>query len=654
MRTPLRLGVQCVALAVLTSACYLDLGSGTSGGGGGASGYGGGVTGYGGGMTGYGGGYGYGGGFGGGGGFDAGFGGGAGGFGGGAGGFGGGAGFDGGCFFGQMDTPADDEPAHVPPAISGGTMTVLSDGTVAIGDSDRDQLYLVSPSNAVTTVALDSGDEPGRVAEGPNHTVFVALRRANAVAQIDVAGGTVLARLDACSAPRGVAWDDSAQRLYVACSSGELARLDFAGGSAPVRSVVHPVDDLRDVLLASGKVLVTTFREAAVYAVAADGTPTPFARPVGQVDPANPMRTFQPQVAWRTVATSTGLIMTYQQEETTPLTPASCGMSSYGTPGTGADGGSSAPTVGATVAQLSAATSRTLGLPQQTVLPVDVAATPNGNQVAIAYAGSGLVGVYDASVGFVGFFAVAQPTAVAFRGADLLAFSREPAQLTVVTAIVDGGVNWLGVSTPLSAVSVHSSAHDLFHLTTRNDIACASCHPEAGEDGHVWSLQEGVRRTPSLRGGLSGTAPFHWSGEETDLSTLMNDVFTLRMGGLQEPDTRVQALLTWLDAQPERTPPGDLDPVSVSRGASLFASLGCTNCHSGAVGTNNLTVDVGTGGAFQVPRLVELAYRAPFFHDGRVPALADRFTSLGGSAHTATSGLTPWQIDDLVSYLKTR
>ena len=54
MRTPLWVGVQCVALSVLTSACYFDLGSGTPGsGGGGASGYGGGATGYGGGTTGY-------------------------------------------------------------------------------------------------------------------------------------------------------------------------------------------------------------------------------------------------------------------------------------------------------------------------------------------------------------------------------------------------------------------------------------------------------------------------------------------------------------------------------------------------------------------------------------------------------------------------
>jgi cytochrome c peroxidase len=161
-------------------------------------------------------------------------------------------------------------------------------------------------------------------------------------------------------------------------------------------------------------------------------------------------------------------------------------------------------------------------------------------------------------------------------------------------------------------------------------------------------------RTPSLRGGISTTAPFHWGGEEPTMSQLMFDIFSMRMGGVQEPDPQVAALSNWLDAQPARTPPPE-DPAAVSRGRALFESsdTGCTACHSGALGTNNATVDVGTGQALQVPRLVELAYRAPFLHDGRAKTLQDRFGP-GGDLHGRTSQLTPADIDDLVAYLRSR
>ena len=63
-------------------------------------------------------------------------------------------------------------------------------------------------------------------------------------------------------------------------------------------------------------------------------------------------------------------------------------------------------------------------------------------------------------------------------------------------------------------------------------LACASCHPEGREDGHVWKFADfGSRRTQSIGGGLLGTEPFHWSGDMTDFKTLAHDVFTSRMSG---------------------------------------------------------------------------------------------------------------------------
>ena len=95
--------------------------------------------------------------------------------------------------------------------------------------------------------------------------------------------------------------------------------------------------------------------------------------------------------------------------------------------------------------------------------------------------------------------------------------------------------------------------------------------------------------------------------------------------------------------------------MATVRGRDLFAgAAGCVTCHSGRRFTNNATVDVGTGGVFQVPSLVGVAHRAPFLHTGCAATLADRFGSCGGGDnHGATSGLGAADIADLVAFLST-
>ena len=75
----------------------------------------------------------------------------------------------------------------------------------------------------------------------------------------------------------------------------------------------------------------------------------------------------------------------------------------------------------------------------------------------------------------------------------------------------------------------------------------------------------------------------------------------------------------------------------------------------GTLLTNNATVDVGTGAAFQVPSLRGVSWRAPLMHDGCATTLTDRFTSAacgGGDKHGVTSGLTDAALGDLVVYLQ--
>jgi mono/diheme cytochrome c family protein len=209
----------------------------------------------------------------------------------------------------------------------------------------------------------------------------------------------------------------------------------------------------------------------------------------------------------------------------------------------------------------------------------------------------------------------------------------------------------------LSDAATTDTGHRLFHVDAGGGIACASCHPEGGEDGRVWSFAcLGPRRTQALRGGLSGTEPFHWDGDMQTFPDLVQAVFVGRMSGPQPSADQTAALLRWLDGVPELPNPPPASAAAAAHGRTLFesATLGCTACHAGPHLTNNLTVDVGTGMKVQVPSLRGVGWRAPFLHDGCAPSLADRFGSCGGGdKHGHTSDLSPADVSDLTAYLET-
>jgi len=82
----------------------------------------------------------------------------------------------------------------------------------------------------------------------------------------------------------------------------------------------------------------------------------------------------------------------------------------------------------------------------------------------------------------------------------------------------------------LSSESRADTGLALFHLNPGGGVACASCHPEAGMDGHVWNFAEfGPRVTQPLEGQVSKRAPFHWSGDLKDWPSLVGEVMMKRM-----------------------------------------------------------------------------------------------------------------------------
>jgi hypothetical protein len=235
----------------------------------------------------------------------------------------------------------------------------------------------------------------------------------------------------------------------------------------------------------------------------------------------------------------------------------------------------------------------------------------------------------------------------------LVVQTREPAQL-VFYQDVQGTVT---ATVPLGGLSVLDTGHELFHRDTGAGIACASCHLEGSEDGRVWKFDPiGDRRTQSLEVGLKDTAPFHWDGDMTTFTTLMDEVFVHRMGGAPQTPERTQALLDWIS---QLTPPARIreanDPA-VLRGKTVFESsrVGCASCHAGSHSQSAFVGTTEAGHALQVPKLTGVGFRAPFLHNGCAATLLDRFNPAcgGGDRHGTTSHLTVAEKADLVAYLE--
>jgi hypothetical protein len=554
----------------------------------------------------------------------------------------------------------DDRPVTTaltpPPPISGGTLLITKDGTLAVAaDPDRDRVSIVRLDSAsvVATVPLTPGDEPGRLVEDASHRVHVALRRGGAVATIDLTTQQVVSRRDVCGAPRGIAYDSTTDLLHVACASGDLVSLPAAGGAAVRR--LHLDVDLRDVIVRpNGALFVSRFKSGDLLSVDASGAVTSRAKLRSIERASNPdtikssagIDPLEPAVAWRAVGMPDGsAVMLHQYglastivlkpskpaDPSTPSAPPIGDNSPYGTPPGGCGG-----LVQPAVSQILPDGTVTMGAPITAgVLTVDAAASPDGKWVLLAHAGlhdpgapidpsePALASIADQGVTLLSqtslamapggpadcirttsqFSIAGQVTAVAFNPGNSNAAvatdtwfavqTREPATLTLFK---DPGFDG-GRIVSLGGQSVLDTGHEMFHRDAGGGIACAGCHAEGGEDGRVWRFDPiGDRRTQAVHVGLKGTEPFHWDGDMTGFGMLVDEVMVRRMGGAQETDERKAALQNWLFAL---TPPAPIiaaDDAHATHGRSIFesAEAGCSGCHSGPHLTSNLSVYVGT------------------------------------------------------------
>jgi len=569
---------------------------------------------------------------------------------------------------------------HTAPVV-GGTLLVMRDGsTIVAADPDRDAVFLVNQaSHAVTPVSLSRGDEPGRLAEGPDGTLFVALRRGGALLQIDARSATITQRAAVCASPRGVAYEAKTASVYVACRSGQLLTLDAS--TLSVKRTLQLDTDLRDVIVRDNDLIVTRFASAEVMVVTDDGSIARRAKPPACGDAT---------VLYRALALPNGQVALAHQ------------VSSNDTvgEGSGAYGGSSCggglvtrtlslvdpdkPSDGVLPAEgdrvdpagtVSHSAMTFQSRPLAGAGPLDVAFDASGARMATIALDAQMLGVIGKQGGntvvdsnvtatlmlsptvidpllagdpsqFKLVKIAGEPIAVAFSPAGkYIVQSREPATLE----FEDGG------SVRLSDESHADTGHLMFHMNSGIGIACASCHPEGGDDGHVWRFPEGLRRTMPLEGGVLERAPFHWDGSLVDMSALISTVMVTRMGlPLKPTEQQISALGAFLEQLPVLPPADGLDPAGVARGEAVFrrSDVGCATCHSGAQFTDNQLVDVGTGGKFATPTLLGVGLRPALFHDGCAKSIAQRFGVCGGTAHGKPELLSADERADLITFLR--
>jgi len=546
----------------------------------------------------------------------------------------------------RIDGPVVRRPAG-PPPISGGTLLVLHDGRAALSDPDRDRVLVVEvdPARIAAEIALRPGDEPGRLAEDAAGRLHVALRGSGEILTVDLPHAAHPSRRTVCPMPRGLAYDPSSDQIHVACRGGELVSLPAAGG--PARRTLHLDRDLRDVVVSGDRLLVTRFRQAEVLTVGADGSIAGRARPADQDQT-------EAKVAWRAVATPDGrLVVVHQRHSLGEVRPAFGG---YGSPFSFCDG------IVRTELSVFAGGALEPG-PQvaSAVLPVDLALDVDAGRavratvVSAADQGSapslrtipaeqlaGRACMFESPTDTP----IPGPVAVAYTADHrLLVQARDPAQLWVVQP---GGGEARAI--PLGGQAAYDTGHAIFHGATGAGIACASCHPEGGDDGHVWRFEGvGARRTPALHA-AAGSAPFHWSGDLADIQALVNEVLVLRMRGPALDAAHADALEAWLAHVPAPRQAASPSP-QLARGRAVFEARGCADCHSGRTGSSGRSADVGTGGAFQTPALAGLADRLPLMHTGCARTVADRFDpACGGATHG--DPVPAAELPDLVAYLE--
>jgi hypothetical protein len=198
-------------------------------------------------------------------------------------------------------------------------------------------------------------------------------------------------------------------------------------------------------------------------------------------------------------------------------------------------------------------------------------------------------------------------------------------------------------------------------------FSCHSCHT----DGHTTSLLndnfgDSTFNTPKRILSLMGTGatePWGWNAGQIDLRNQIRSSISSTMGGPDSHGPKVDdRLIETVNAYVGELPPapgilkarGEANRPSVKRGAKVFKSHGCVDCHRPPNYAHPLTFDVGVHDEagkmyFNPPSLLGVSQRGPYFHDNRARSLRDLIEN---HDHDGASSLKAPQINDLIDFLR--
>jgi hypothetical protein len=534
----------------------------------------------------------------------------------------------------------------------GGTLEVWGARAV-LADPDGDRVLIVDTSRGQVTgvVQLEPDSAPFRITTD-GETAWVTLRGSGELAEIELDTAS-LRRVDPiCNEPRGLDFDPRSGDVYVSCADGFLVQHDESGDvHIPV------VPGLREVLVTPQDLWVAPLHGATIY----------------EINPYDPVRfeeyVLPLDVVWRLKASGDSYLALGSVHSPVAVDRTLESLEESGGGGGGGGGGfygtAQADDRCAAVVQSAFATPEGL-FELELPLAVDFAVSPGFAVVSAARSEEGArVQVFDQIVNCM----PQQGPQLRNTEGHAVAVEFDSVGRAVVQLqqplglLIDGQPVALGVDTWTEPA--HREAFSLFHEVTDVGLACASCHPEGQDDGHVWKFlvedgHEIQRRTLPLAGALASRAPYHWQGDLPTLSDLMLDTFNAGMQGRPVPWAEQTALLDWLDGV--RPTQISVPDVTYALGESVFfdPQVGCARCHSGPAFTDNQLWDVRPydgEGPLKTPSLLGVGARSPLLHDGCALTLEDRFegdlSCTSERDHGDTSSLTQRELEALVAYLRT-
>jgi hypothetical protein len=231
-----------------------------------------------------------------------------------------------------------------------------------------------------------------------------------------------------------------------------------------------------------------------------------------------------------------------------------------------------------------------------------------------------------------------------------------------------------------------NSPYTLGEAARKAHISCASCHVNGASNPRLFipglSTRPGTFDTtnslfnprtdngvldavtiPSLRGARF-LSPYGHDGRTASLRDFVRNVVVNEFAGAEPSAQILDALVAYIEdidflPNPNLDKTGHLTPDATpaqKRGETLFSkpfphdsNLSCASCHMpSAAFVDHRQHDVGTGGLYKTPTLLNADFNAPYFHDGRFDNLGQVIDYFDGAYEL---GMSAQDRSDLAEYL---